>query len=197
MRKLAFLSVLLLLVAGLMVSGCTNMKGKTETALQTAEKLINDARPEAEKIVPDVVKGLDDMLAAAKDKFGKGDYAGALADAQGIPAKVTEMTSSLAAKKEELTAGWTALEQGMPMMMDAIKGKLDAFAKMKKLPANVTKESVAQAKTGYETAATDWEAVKTSFAAGNLAEAVTKGTSLKDQVGQLMQTLGIPAPTTP
>jgi len=194
MRKVVLMSLLMLVMAGLIVLGCSNMKGKTETALTAAEKAISDARPEAEKIVPDQLKAVEDILAGAKDKFGKGDYAAALSDAQTIPGKVTEMVASLAAKKEELTAGWTGLEQGIPTMMEAIKSRLDILSKSKKLPANLTKEKLEEATSGFNGAVTDWETAKASFGTGNLAEAVTKGNTIKENIVQVLQILGMPVP---
>jgi hypothetical protein len=194
MRKVVLLSLLIMVVIGLIVTGCSNMKGKAETALTVAEKAISDAKPEAEKIVPDQIKALEEFLSGAKEKFNTGDYAAALSDAQTIPGKVTEMVASLAAKKEELTGSWTGLEQGIPAMMDAIKSKLDVLSKSKKLPANLTKEKLEEAKSGFDSAVTEWEAVAASYNEGSLAKAVTEGNTLKEKIVQVLQILELPIP---
>jgi hypothetical protein len=194
MRKLVLLSVLMIAAAGLILTGCSKVKGQAEAALKAAEKVISEAKPEAEKIAPDQIKALEATLSGAKEKFGKGDYSAALSDAQAIPGKVKEMLASLKAKKDELTATWTNLDQGLPKMMESIKSRVGILSQSKKLPANLTKEKFEEAKSGLSNAVKDWETAKESFKIGNLAEAVTKGNIVKEKAVQVLQILGMPVP---
>ncbi len=194
MRKLVWLLVLMIAVAGLILTGCSKVKGQAEAALKVAEKAISDAKPEAEKIVPDQIKALETMLAGAKEKFNKGDYSAALSDAQAIPEKVKEIVASLQAKKDELTKTWANLDQGLPKMMESIKSRVGILSKSKKLPANLTKEKFNEAKSGLDNALKDWETAKESFKSGALAEAVAKGNTVKEKAVQVLQTLGMPVP---
>lgn len=194
MRKLVLLSVLMITVAGLILTGCSKVKGQAEAALKAAEKVIGEAKPEAEKIVPDQIKALEATLSGAKEKFGKGDYSAALSDAQAIPGKVKEMLASLKAKKDELTKTWTNLDQGLPKMMESIKSRVGILSQSKKLPANLTKEKLEEAKSGLNNAVKDWETAKESLKIGNLAEAVTKGNTVKEKAVQVLQILGMPVP---
>jgi HEPN domain-containing protein len=194
MRKLVLLSVLMIAAAGLILTGCSKVKGQAEAALKAAEKVISEAKPEAEKIAPDQIKALEATLSGAKEKFGKGDYSAALSDAQAIPGKVKEMLASLKAKKDELTKTWTNLDQGLPKMMESIKSRVGILSQSKKLPANLTKEKFEEAKSGLSNAVKDWETAKESFKIGNLAEAVTKGNIVKEKAVQVLQILGMPVP---
>ena len=194
MRKIVLLSVLMIVAAGLILTGCSKVKGQAEAALTAAEKAISAAKPEAEKLVPDQIKALEASLNGAKEKFGKGDYKAALSDAQAIPGKVKDMVASLNAKKDELTKAWTNLDQGIPKMMDAIKSRVGILSQSKKLPANLTKEKFEEAKSGLNNALKDWETAKESFKGGKLAEAVTKGNTVKEKAVQVLQILGIPVP---
>jgi peptidoglycan hydrolase CwlO-like protein len=194
MRKLVLLSVLMMVVAGLILTGCSKVKGQAEAALKAAEKSISDAKPGAEKIVPDQIKALEATLSGAKEKFSKGDYSAALSDAQAIPGKIKEMVASLQAKKDELTKTWTDLDQGLPKMMESIKSRVGILSKSKKLPGNLTKEKFEEAKSGLANAVKDWETAKESFKIGNLAEAVTKGNTVKEKAAQILQILGMPVP---
>jgi HEPN domain-containing protein len=194
MRKLALLSLLMIVAAGLILMGCSKAKGQAEIALKAAEKAISEAKPEAEKFVPDQIKALEAALSGAKEKFGKGDYSAALSDAQAIPGKVKEIVASLNAKKDELTKTWTNLDQGIPKMMEAIKSRVGILSQSKKLPANLTKEKFEEAKSGLDNALKDWETAKESFKGGMLAEAVTKGNTVKEKAVQVLQILGMPVP---
>jgi len=194
MRKFVLLMVLVIFAAGLTVTGCSKAKGQAEVALKAAEKAISEVKPEAEKIVPDQIKALEATLSGAKEKFGKGDYSAALSDAQAIPGKVKEIVASLNAKKDELAKTWTNLDQGLPKMMEAIKSRVGILSKSKKLPANMTKEKFEEAKSGLDNALKDWETAKESFKGGKLAEAVTKGNTVKEKAVQVLQLLGMPVP---
>jgi uncharacterized protein YaaN involved in tellurite resistance len=194
MRKIVLLSVLMIVAAGLIAMGCSKAKEQAEAALAAAEKAINEVKAEAVKYVPDQIKAVEAALNGAKEKFGKKDYKGALSDAQGIPGKVKEIVASLNAKKDELTKTWSNLDQGIPKMMEAIKSRVGILSKSKKLPANLTKEKFEEAKSGLESALKDWETAKESSKAGNLAEAVTKGNTVKEKAVQILQILGMPVP---
>jgi hypothetical protein len=85
----------------------------------------------------------------------------------------------LNAKKDELTKIWADLDQGIPKMMEAIKSRVGILSQSKKLPANLTKEKFEEAKSGLESALKDWETAKESSKTGNLAEAVTKGNTVR------------------
>ncbi len=194
MRKIVLLSVVMIVAAGLILTGCSKAKGQAETALKAAEKAIAEVKPEAEKIVPDQIKALEAALNGAKEKFGKGDYKAALSDAQAIPGKVKDLVASMNAKKDELTKTWTNLDQGIPKMMDAIKSRVGILSQSKKLPANLTKEKFEEAKSGLDSALKDWETAKESFKGGMMGEAVAKGNTVKEKAVQILQILGMPVP---
>jgi HEPN domain-containing protein len=194
MRKIVLLSVLMIVAAGLIAMGCSKAKGQAEAALTAAEKAISEVKPEAQKFVPDQIKAVEAVLNGAKEKFNKGDYSAALSDAQAIPGKVKEIVASLNAKKDELTKTWTDLDQGIPKMMEAIKSRVGILSQSRKLPANLTKEKFEEAKSGLESALKDWETAKESSKMGNLAEAVTKGNTVKEKAVQVLQILGMPVP---
>jgi len=194
MRKYVSVVVVMVFAGALVLTACSSDKGPAEEALKAAEQAVNGVKAEAAKIVPDQVKSLDAALSSAKDKFTKKEYKAALADALAIPGKAKEVLNAAKAKKEELTKAWDELSQGLPKMVDAIKSKVDAFSKSKKLPANLPKEKFEEIKSGLGTILTDWTAAQDSFKTGALAEAVAKATSIKEKAGQFMQSLGISAP---
>ena len=194
MRRYISVVVVMVFAGALILSACSSGKGPAEEAIKAAETAVNGAKAEAMKIVPDQFKSLEAALSSAKDKFSKNDYKAALADAQAIPGKVKEVLEAAKAKKEELTKTWTDLSQGLPKMVDAIKSRVDILSKSKKLPANLPKEKFDAARSGLETALKDWGTAQESFKAGNLADAVSKGNSIKEKAAQVMQILGMTVP---
>ena len=194
MRRFILVLGVVALAAVFVLSACSGAKKAAEGALKTAEQAVNGTKAEAEKIIPEQVKTLEAALNSVKEKFTKGDYKGALADAQAIPGKAKEVLEAAKAKKEELTKTWTSLSEGLPKIIDAIKSRVDILSKSKKLPANITTEKFTEAKSMFTEAMKDWGVSQESFKGGSLAEAVTKANSVKEKAVQILKTLGMPVP---
>jgi len=183
-----------LLLSVPILSGCAGDKGPAEAAIKAAEEAVSATVAEASKYVPDQTKSLQAALAATKEKFAKGDYTAALADAKSLTDKAKEIASAAGAKKAELTKAWEGLSTGMPKVLDAIKGRVDVLSKSKKLPANLTAEKFASAKSGLDEMTQQWTAATESANGGNLMDAITKGTAVKAKAAEVLTALGMPVP---
>jgi hypothetical protein len=172
-------------------------KAPAEAALKSAEQAVDAARPVAEKFVPDQMKTLSAALADAKDKFGKGDYAGTLTAAKDIPAKASEVVAAAKAKKEELTKAWEGLSKDVTASVSAITAKLDELMAMKKLPKGMDKAKVDAAKTALDAAKTAWGQAVEAAKAGNWTEAMQKGGDVKAKAQEIMGMLGMPGEPAP
>ncbi len=190
-KKLAFIVVVL---ASLTAVACSMQKGPAQAAIAAAETAFNSAKPEAEKFVPDQVKGVEDAIATAKDSFAKGDYQAALTAAQAIPAQVTALTAAAAARKGELTKSWAGLSEGLPKVVEAIQSRVDILAKARRLPADMDKAKLASAQDGLKTVTDTWAQAKTAFDAGNLPDAVAKAGTAKAKAAEVLGLLGMPVP---
>jgi hypothetical protein len=93
-----------------------------------------------------------------------------------------------------LTKSWTSLSEGLPKMVGAIQSRVDILSKSKKLPANLTAEKFAEAKSGLEAATADWANAQESFKSGNLGEAIALANTVKGKAVQAMEILGLPVP---
>ena len=194
MKKIIVGLAIVLFVSISFLMACSGGKSAADLAIKTAEEAVNVTKAEAAKIVPDEVKSLEDTLASAKEKFEKGEYKAALEEATALAGKAKDVLAAAKAKKEELTKKWTDLSQGIPKMIEEIQVKVDSLYKVKKLPASITKEGLAEAQAGLASVKDEWGKVQQSFTSGNLMEAVNIATSLKDKAVKIMETLGISAP---
>jgi hypothetical protein len=185
---------ILLLVSAFMLAACGGGKGPAEEAIKAAEAAVATAKVEAGKLLPDDMKSLEGALAAVKEKFAKGDYKAVVGEAQGLVGKANDLVASAKTKKEELTKSWTTLSEGLPKMVGAIQSRVDILSKSKKLPANLTAEKFAEAKSGLEAATADWAKAQEGFKSGNLAEAVALANTVKGKAVQAMEILGLPVP---
>lgn len=195
----------ILLFAALMVMGCTNAdKGPAELAIKAAEQAVNVAKAEIGKMAPNEVAELEKGLASAKNKMEKEEYKAALTEAQTLVGKVKDVVAAAKAKAEEakakvaaMTQQWTDLSSGLPKMVEAIQSRVDALSKTKKLPAGLTSEKFAEAKAGLDAIKADWAKAQDSFKAGNLPDAVSVATAVKEKAAKAMEALGIAAPEAP
>lgn len=187
--------LLLLLMAVALVSGCGDKnKGPADAAIKAAEAAVSQAKEQAGNLVPDQVKGLDDTLAAAKDKFGKGDFAGALADAGALPEKAKSVLAAAQTKKDELTKNWTSMSAGLPETLEAIKSRVDTLSQSKKLPANVPPEKLDVAKTALASATADWSKAQDSLKSGATADAVASVKTVRENAVKALEALAMPVP---
>jgi hypothetical protein len=186
---------LLLLMAVALVSGCGDKnKEPADVAIKAAEAAVSQAKEQAGNLVPDQVKGLEDALAAAKDKFGKSDFAGALADASALPEKAKTVLAAAQAKKDELTKNWASMSEGLPQTLEAIKSRVDILSQAKKLPANVSTEKLEAAKTALASATADWTKAQDSFKSGAMADAVGSVKTVKENAVKALEALAMPVP---
>jgi hypothetical protein len=193
--SLITLSAALLLLLGVpMLAGCASDKAPAEAAIAAAEQAVRATIAEASKYVPDQATSLQAALTAAKDKFAKGDYAAALGEAKSLTDRAKEVASAATAKKAELTKTWESLSSGLPKVMDAIKSRVDILSNSKKLPADMTADKLASAKSGLGVMTEQWTAATASFVGGNLPDAITKGTAVKTKAAEVLTTLGMPVP---
>lgn len=190
MKKI--LSLALVVVLGLCLAGCgAAKKNAATTAIKAAEDAYAAVQAELTMYVPDEAKAVEDAIAGAKSSFEQKNFDTALEAVKAVPDKIKELTTLAAAKKDELTKSWTELSGSLPGMVDAIKTKLDALSKVKKLPANMSKEQLEGAKGEFEAVNTMWAEAQTAFTAGNLPEAAGKAQTVQAKVGELMTLLGL------
>lgn len=194
MKKNLVRLVIVLFGMAVMFIACSSEKGPAELAIKAAEEALNASKSEAVKYVPDEVKSLEGALAAVKDKFAKGDYKTALGEAQALAGKAKGLGDLAKAKKEELTKTWTDLSQGLPGMVGAIQSRVDILSKSKKLPANLTAEKFAEAKSGLAAAKEEWGKALESFKTGNVTEAISVANAVKSKAVNAMEILGLPVP---
>jgi len=168
-----------------------SQKGPAEAALTAAQTAVDGVKADAAKYVPDQAKALMASLAAAREAFDKGDYKVAMEMAQAIPAKANDVTAAVAARKNELTKSWNALNASVPGMVEQVKAKVDALSAMKKLPKDMDAAKLEAAKASLADITKSWGEAEGAFNSGNLADAVDKGNAVNAKVADAMGSLGL------
>ncbi len=191
MRLLSSLTAIALVVG---LVACSSQKEPAEAAVKAAQDAFAAVSGDAMKYVPDQARAIQNGLTSAQDALTKGDYAAALAQAQTLPAQITALGAAVSAKKAELTTAWNSMSAGLPKMIDALKSRVDTLSKSKGVPAGLTKETIADAKTGLATVMQNWTDATAAAAAGDMQTAVTQANDVKMKVVDLMKSLHMQVP---
>jgi hypothetical protein len=189
---------LLAAMISVLIVGCANQKGPAEQAIAGAETALAAVRDTAQKYVPDQLQAVDAQIASAKDAFAKGDYKGVLAAAPAITTAISSLKDAAQAKEADAQAAmskakdaWTSISTDTPKMVDAIQSRVDILSKSHHLPANVSKDALAGAKSGLESLKSMWSDAQSAAASGDYTTAMSKAQAVKDKASQIMQSLGM------
>ena len=177
----------------LLGAACSGAKGTAQAAITAADAAMAALPADVAKVIPEQLQPLADAVTAAKDQFGKGDYAAALASAKDIPAKTADLAAAAGAKKTELTAAWNELSLAMPRNLAAVKEKLDQLAKTKRLPKGMDAAQLADLNMSYDAQVGAWADATAAFQSGNLADAMTRTMDIKAKVTAAMGAVGLAA----
>lgn len=191
MNSKKYMILVLVVAMSLCLAACSGGKNAATTAIKAAEDAYNAAKTELVQYVPDDAKTVEDAITAAKASFEKKDYAAALEAVKTVPDKIKELNALAATKKDEMTKGWGELSGAIPGMLETIKTKLDALSAARRLPANLNKELLEGAKSGFETATTTWAEAQADLTAGDLPTAMAKAKTVQEKAAELMTALGI------
>jgi hypothetical protein len=190
-RLFALLTTSALLIVTM---ACAGQKAPAEAALKAATDAYDAVGPDAEEFAPDRAKAVRDQIASARAAASGGDYAAALEQSRDIPAAVTALSTTIAAKKAELAASWTALSESVPPLVSALETRVDGLEKSRRVPAELTREIIDDARTNLTAAGRDWTDATAAATAGDMTMAVTMATAVKAKVVDIMRSLNMTIP---
>ena len=194
MKKTFALLACVLMVAGF--AACNTDKAPADAAIKAGDQAIQAVADDAGKYVPEKLEEAQAALAAAKDKFAKGEYKEALAAGTELTTKANDLAAAAATKKEELTKAWNDLAATLPQTVASIQAKIAELGKSKKLPKGMDAAKLTQAKDGLASITTSWTEASAAFAEGKLNDALAKASGLKEKGAEVLALLGM-APAAP
>jgi predicted small lipoprotein YifL len=189
---------LLTAMMALLIVGCASQKGPAEQVIADAETALGAVRDQAQKYVPDQLQAVDAQVQSAKDAFAKGDYKGVLAAGPGIMTAISGLKDAASAKAADAEAAlskakdaWSSVSADVPKMVDAIQSRVDILSKSHHLPPNVSKDSLAAAKSGLDSLKSTWSDASAAASSGDYTGAMAKAQAVKDKAADIMKSLGM------
>ena len=110
---------------------------------------------------------------------------------QGLWARAKDLTTAVAAKKDELAKTWQEMSGDFPEMVKTIQSRIDILSKSRRLPAGLDKNKFESVKASLTTVTQNMDEASNAFKGGNLMDAVNKAKASKDKAAEIMTALGM------
>ena len=175
----------LALTTALIVPGCGAEKGATEKALAATVQAYDAIKQQAQNIVPDEAKAIEDAIAAASAQLQGGDANGAMTAVTTLDARVKELAASLPEKTTQAQSAWAELAGSIPGTLSTLDKKAAGLVK----PAAGTPNAEQSATARLARLKTDWDEAQSAAQAGRLAEALAKGNDVRAGAVKLLTDL--------
>jgi hypothetical protein len=188
MRRLARL----LAAASLAALACQSGRAPAEAALRIAQTAVDGARSEAQAMLPDEVRALEEDLAAGRRSLEQGDYKAALAAAQSLQQRSNEVIAHARARRDEMAAAWVSLSAEMPGLIASLMSQIDGYRRAKRVPRSVDARRVREAREEVGAATDAWNAAIEAHRSGNVPGALTRGREARDRLAKAQKIIGPP-----
>ena len=173
---------------------CQSGRAPAEAALRIAQTAVDGARAEAQAMLPDEVRSLEEDLLAGRKSLEQGDYKAALAAAQTLQQRANEVIAHARSKRDAMAAEWTALSAEMPGLIASLMQQVDALHRTRKMPKGVDARRVREARSEVGSATDAWNAAIEAHRAGNVPGALTKGRESRERLQRAAGMVGAEAP---
>ena len=181
-----------LVAATLFIVGCGNKEPATSAVAQADEAMERD-RAEGSQFAPAETKVADATLAKMKADLAKEDYKAVLAAIPQINTDVKAMQDAAISMKTLTAAAqneWQTLNEEVPKTVQAIETRVETLSGGK-LPKDITKETLAAAKTELDGMKATWAEATAAASAGDTLAATDKGRTVQVKAEKLKDQLGL------
>jgi DNA repair ATPase RecN len=169
-----------LAAAAILITGCGNEKPATDAVAQ-ASAAVEKIRPDASQYAPEELKATDAVLTRMKQNLAAKKYSEVVKDIPqinteyktAVDASVSMKTLAAAAENE-----WTELNEEVPKTVQELDTRVETLS-AGKLPKEITKETLAAAKTDLDKMKATWAEATAAASAGDKLKATDRGRSAK------------------
>ena len=188
----------LAVAAGLLMAGCGSQQEPATKAVEAAKSALESVRQEAGEYAPDQLKAVDEALGRVQKQLAEQKFSDVLTSAPVLTNQINELKNAVAEGKTRAEAAmaeakemWPKLAEELPKMNEALKARLDAIAKMKKLPEGIDQANLDYSKQGFDEMSKDWAAAQEAFTAGQFTDAASKANAARRRAVDLMARLKV------
>lgn len=181
-----------LVAATMLITGCSSDKDPATRIVSQAEIALEEMRASGTEFAPAEFSTVEATVADMKAKHASEDYRAVVEavprfndEMRAVKENVVSVQTLTAAAQRE----WALLSQEVPKAVDAVQARVDSLSKNRS--RDVTRETLAKAKTELATLKTTWEEATAAATAGNTQEAADKGRAVQTKAEELKTQLGM------
>ena len=182
-------------LACLVMVACSPMKDPAEAALADANAAMQKIGPDAQKYAPTEYAAVNEQVEAMKAAFDKKEYEAVLNMVHKLAPNLKLLAETINNKKSEaniaLKTQWAGMARDVPTSLSAVEARIAELNKTHKLPKGVSKDALAAAGTSVDAVKQGWNDAQSARTAGNLEDAVAKGTATQAKLSELTASLGM------
>ena len=180
MKRLAMMALVISVMV--LVSGCADPKKPAEAALAQAVTEWNAIKQQVLDVMPEEAPAIEDAIEDATQKLAAKDFKAALVTATALGANVKRVAELLEGRASELQAQWKEISATMPASIAKLEQKLRGF----KLPAAGSPGAENSPQAQFAKLKADWDSAQSAMLGGHLADAVARGTAVRDLAVKLL-----------
>jgi hypothetical protein len=181
-----------------MVAGCANRKEPATKAVADAEAALATFRDEAGQFAASELQEAETAIADMKARLAQGDYDAVVEAAPALSTRIETLRRTTADRRAEreqaneaARATWATMAEDLPKMVQAIRDRVDALSKSRRLPGNLDKARFDAARADFEQMKSTWNEATAAASSGDAVEAVSRGEAAKARGTDVMRALGM------
>ena len=176
-------------------SACSGIgKDASDEALRQAQASYEAIKADAKRYLPEQATLIEEAYDSVKNDLAHGEFMKGLKGAQALDGKIGELRTVLETKKAALEKSWQDIDASVPTSVEALQKRLDELERSGKLPANISKETVAAAKAAIPVVRAKWDDALAAAKSADWKAAIDTAVAVKMKAGELLTSLGITMP---
>jgi hypothetical protein len=185
------------MTVAVVLTACARLKEPATQAVASAESALAAVRDEGARYAPTELQQVEGSIDSMKASLAKGDYKAVMSAAPAVTSQLDALRNAVAQKSAEAGAAakqqWDSLSADVRKMVEALESRVNILHSSRKLPRNVSKESLQSATDGLAAMKSDWAQATSLFGSGNMAQAVAKAQEAKAKGADALHALAMDA----
>jgi hypothetical protein len=187
------LGLVLALALGAAVPACAPGASPAEQALSAVEKSWGDVRVRVHEVAPHRAQEIELALVRARASAKEGDWIGTLAAVQGLPGQIERLSVEIEAGERARDAEWDRANASLAEALPQVDAGIERVAARRPLPAGVTRDDVAAARSELEAARIAWTHAVSARGERRWDEAMNRAGEARLRARRALERVGLPS----
>lgn len=184
---------LALALALALAAGCAPGDGPAERAVAASERTWDAARERARAIAPERAARIEHGIARARAALEAGDWIGALAATQDLPAQIARLSAEVDSQSRARDAAWDHTNAALGEGLQQVDAGIERLAALRRRPAGVSAADVARARAELRAARVAWTQAVSARGEGRWNDAMARAGEARLRARRALDAVALPA----